>query len=79
MQSRKGVFCKIPVKCRARPRAKFSPPGFTDARRRGILQKTENEKNRKEMSPVRKNQAEGLLRKLPRPAGKKPAPAANKE
>lgn len=31
------------------------------------------------MSPVRKNQAEGLLRKLPRPAGKKPAPAANKE
>ena len=54
-------------------------PGFTDARRRGILQKTENEKNRKEMSPVRKNQTEGLLRKLPRPAGKKPAPAANKE
>lgn len=31
------------------------------------------------MSPVRKNQAEGLLRKLPQPAGKKPAPAANKE
>ncbi len=31
------------------------------------------------MSPVRKNQTEGLLRKLPRPAGKKPAPAANKE
>lgn len=32
------------------------------------------------MSPVRKSQAEGLLlRKLPRPAGKKPAPAANKE
>ena len=44
-----------------------------------LFQKTENEKNRKEMSPVRKNQAEGLLRKLPRPAGKKPAPAANKE
>ena len=44
-----------------------------------LFQKTENEKNRKEMSPVRKNQAEGLLRKLPRPAGKNTAPAANKE
>ena len=60
-------------------KGEISPPGFTDARRRGILQKTENEKSQKEMSPVRKNQAEGLLRKLPLPAGKNTAPAANKE